>query len=266
MSDGSRAPVPAAPRRRARAARRAWPAGAAGRRGRCSCRPSSYPRDCTVYAARTATMRAMTARTLIVVLGALGFAFALPATAAPAQKCLGAAARDPLHQPCHNARLRLAVQPTPHDAPIIPDAPCAKLAPHGLAVPCAFGAADAVATRRVALVGDSHAAHWRAALDVFATRQGWSVYALTRNSCALSSNGKPLPEPAASDCVRWKADVMAWLAEQPGVDMVFVSADVPDPAELLPDPPWAFARRVDGFVDAWQQLPSSIQQVFVLRD
>ncbi len=190
-------------------------------------------------------------------------------TAAPASaatpRCFGAAARDPLH-PCANAKLRLMVRPSPADAPLIPDAPCDRQFPLGLAEPCAFGVPDAQALHHVALIGDSHAAHWRSAFLTIALRQQWRVYAITRNSCALTTNGKPIPEPLASKCVQWRSDVLSWLDRQPNFDMVFLAANAPEQHELEPDPATAFAARVTGFVDEWRELPESVHNVFVIRD
>src|SRR3977135_3748817 len=90
---------------------------------------------------------------------------ALAGPAYPA--CFGAATRDPdpAHA-CHNPDLRLLVRPTPLEAQITPSAPCTELEP--VINVCAFGAPASPATSTVALVGDSHAGHWRAALDVVA--------------------------------------------------------------------------------------------------
>src|SRR3954469_24499273 len=83
---------------------------------------------------------------------------ATPAHAATTPRCYGAAARDP-QRPCENRTLRLQVTPTPRAAPLIPGSPRAKLAAEGMVTPCAFGATAAQTT--FALIGDSHAAHWR---------------------------------------------------------------------------------------------------------
>src|SRR4051794_1241827 len=114
-------------------------------------------------------------------------ALAVPSSASAATpRCFGAAARDP-QLPCTNAKLRLMVRPKPGDAPLIPDAPCDRQFPLGLAEPCAFGVPEAQALRHVALIGDSHAAHWRSAFLAIALKQQWRVYAITRSSCALTT-------------------------------------------------------------------------------
>src|SRR5688500_14296301 len=83
-------------------------------------------------------------------------------TQAPA--CFGAASHDPLN-PCVNPRLRNAVEPSPGRLARLPSAPCAGVHTDNLLTVCTFGVQSQRVTRNVALIGDSHAAHWRAALD-----------------------------------------------------------------------------------------------------
>src|SRR3954447_6171995 len=80
----------------------------------------------------------------------------------PSPRCFGAAARDRAH-PCSNAALRTAVVPTPRAARRLPNAPC-DFVRAGVPFVCAFGTPADQAQRTVALLGDSHAVHWRAAL------------------------------------------------------------------------------------------------------
>src|ERR1700758_3409630 len=82
-------------------------------------------------------------------------------------RCFGAAARDP-ENPCENPRLRFSVRPSPRDAPLEPSEPCTTIRQARRMEVCAFGVATRAATATIALVGDSHAEHWRAALAVAA--------------------------------------------------------------------------------------------------
>jgi hypothetical protein len=52
------------------------------------------------------------------------------------------------------------------------------------------------AREHVALLGDSHAAHWRAALAVVARRRGWHGLSVTRTSCAFSPCRSICPSPS----------------------------------------------------------------------
>ncbi len=69
--------------------------------------------------------------------------------------------------------------------------------------PCYFGVAPSATRESVALLGDSHAEHWRAALDVVAQAKHWRVVAITRGGCPLTDTlvrhypaaaGRGLPE------------------------------------------------------------------------
>ena len=67
---------------------------------------------------------------------------------------------------------------------------------------CGFGARAGAMT--VALVGDSHAGHWRAALDHVAQAKGWRGLSITHSSCPLQKALRDLPEPRRTSCARWK--------------------------------------------------------------
>src|SRR4051794_34047456 len=192
-------------------------------------------------------------------LGALLAAALLPA-AAPAQpRCFGAAARDP-QRACANRSLRLTVEPSPRDAPLQPGSPCRLVRAVDLVAPCAFGESAASARGAVALIGDSHAAHWRPALDFVARRQRLRAYAITRDSCPFTTAGRVLEEPYRSECERWKLELPDWLADHPWVHTVFVTQLTRD---LEPQP---FAAEMASYTDAWDRLPASVRHLVVIRD
>lgn len=184
-----------------------------------------------------------------------------PSAATPA--CFGAASRDPLH-PCHNASLRLAVVPTPAEARNVPNAPCGLTLVAGLSV-CAFGVAEGAATT-VALVGDSHAADWRAAVEVVAQSERWHGVSLTHSSCPLSSATRDLPTPARHGCARWRRRVLSWFGRHPEVSTLFVSA-LSGGTGVVPDSGRSeFETAVHGYMRAWKALPASVGEIVVLRD
>jgi hypothetical protein len=189
--------------------------------------------------------------------GLLAAAALWPAAAHASVRCYGAAARDPAH-PCVNAKLRYRVDPRPGLAAHEHGAPCARQPVDGFAAPCAFGVPQPAALREFALIGDSHAAHWRTALAGVARAERWRGFALTRNSCPFSAAPRSFAQPAAVDCARFSHDVADWLTRHPAVDTVFVAE------ETSPSEP--FADAVQGFMAAWQTLPASVQRVVILRD
>ena len=192
-------------------------------------------------------------------LGALLAAALVPAAAPADPFCFGAAARDPVWA-CANPSLRLSVRPSPRDAPLQPGSPCRLVRAVDLVEPCAFGGHGASRRGAFALIGDSHAAHWRPALDVVAHRTHLRAYAITRDSCPFSTAGRMLGEPYASQCARWKLEVPAWLADHPWVHTVFVAQLTRD-VEAQP-----FAAQVASYTDAWDRLPPSVQRIVVIRD
>src|SRR4051794_14674280 len=107
------------------------------------------------------------------------------AVRAQAPACFGAAARDPAKPQCRAAAHSPSVRPTPAEAPALPNSPCRALVLDDGPPVCEFGADPAEATRTVALVGDSHAGHWRAALQMVAAAKGWQGLSVTHTSCPL---------------------------------------------------------------------------------
>ncbi|HWC26624.1 MAG TPA: SGNH hydrolase domain-containing protein [Solirubrobacteraceae bacterium] len=178
-------------------------------------------------------------------------------------RCFGAASRNPRYR-CVNGHLRLAVIPTPAEAALTPNARCTVVS---VRVPysCQFGVRAAVANREVALVGDSHAAHWRGALEVVAQARRWRAFSLTRAGCPFSTAAPALPKARRASCQSWRRAVRQWFTRHPKVQTVFVSqlstAGVRgrrgrDRAEY----------KIRGYMRAWRLLPRTVRQIIVLRD
>ncbi len=115
-------------------------------------------------------------------------------------RCFGAAAHD-----CTNPDLRDVVAPTPVEAQRAPNAPCTMVERRDRLRVCAFGAEPAAAAQTVAIVGDSHASHWRPALERVARGARWRALSITRTGCPFSAATPARPEPARSNCLRWNA-------------------------------------------------------------
>lgn len=181
-----------------------------------------------------------------------------------APRCFGAAARD-AQRDCHNPRLRLVVRPTPDEAAITPNLACVREQVSEVLDQCVYGVPAAKASETVVMAGDSHAAHWRAALDVVARRKNWHVVEVARPHCPLSTALPDSGEPISSRCLAWNDQVADWLAGHPAVRTVFVSANAQAPI-VVPRGQSEYATRVDGFVSSWQALPASVQRIVVIRD
>jgi hypothetical protein len=189
----------------------------------------------------------------------LGLAAASPGAAHP--RCFGAASRDP-YRPCHNRRLALTVYPTPAEAQIETSSPCWPI--KAAITVCAFGVPAAHASGEIALVGDSHAWHWRPALDVVARALHWHAIEATRSSCAFTAGVPRVPEPRGASCGKWNRSVLRWLQEQPQISTVFTS-NHPMQVDEAPGQ-GRFAAEVAGITDAWAKLPATVKHIVVIHD
>jgi SGNH domain (fused to AT3 domains) len=217
---------------------------------------------------RRITSRTVVSRIgLVLVAAGAAAALALSATSAtPGQKqtCFGAAARDP-HRTCANRDLQLAVVPTPAQARDLPNAPCTIVESDGPFRVCEFGTTGSDATDTVALLGDSHAAHWRAALEVVAKNKHWRGLSLTLSGCPFSTATRVLQEPLRADCVRRNQLVPRWFERHPEISTVFVS-ELSGAQWMLPRGGDAFDEEVAAYTDAWSELPPSVRHIVVIRD
>jgi peptidoglycan/LPS O-acetylase OafA/YrhL len=177
--------------------------------------------------------------------------------------CFGAEARDPQH-PCTNPALRLMVVPTPVEAASRPNSPCSFVQKRPFNV-CAFGVPRGDAKATVALVGDSHASHWRAALEVVAQERHWRGLSITRSGCPFSRAKKLLRGPLIAPCVQWNQELPHWFAQHPEISTVFVSQESGQ-KWLVPPGQNEFTAEVAGFTSAWKALPPSVKHIVVIRD
>jgi peptidoglycan/LPS O-acetylase OafA/YrhL len=185
-------------------------------------------------------------------------------TLAHEPRCFGAAARDPRH-PCHNPALRAIVVPTPVEAEKMPNAPCRITERDQRLRVCAFGVAPGRARSTVAVLGDSHASHWRPALEAVAMARRWHGLSITRTGCAFSLATPDVVPRARAHCTQWKSQVLGWFAQHPEVRTVVVAAHA-GAGVVAPPSRDAFAVKRDGYAAAWRALPSSVHRIVVIRD
>ncbi|HEY1539294.1 MAG TPA: acyltransferase family protein [Solirubrobacteraceae bacterium] len=179
-------------------------------------------------------------------------------------RCFGAAARDPDH-PCENPKLRFTVVPAPVAAKVEPSAPCHRFRRDGVVSVCDFGSTSPGTRRTIALVGDSHASHWRAPLNLVARERGWRAESITRTSCPFSEATKITPEPTRSRCVRWVKALPGYFRKHPEIDTLFV-AGITGGTVNVPAGRTMFEAQVNGYRNAWRSLPATIKHIVVIRD
>jgi hypothetical protein len=184
---------------------------------------------------------------------------AAPAGAAP--RCFGAAARDAQHR-CFNPTR--SVTPGLAHVDDVAASPC-TLTRQEPAPVCTFGVPAAKARAHFALIGDSHALHWRAALDVVAQARRWQGHSITTPACFYSEAVTALVTGLREACVPWYRSAKRWLRRHPEISTVFVSQSAPTPVDVAPGQT-SLAIKVDGFRRAWEGLPRTVEHVVVIRD
>jgi peptidoglycan/LPS O-acetylase OafA/YrhL len=178
--------------------------------------------------------------------------------------CFGAAARD-VRNPCENPSLRRKVVPLPVAARDEGNAPCHRFRRQDGVSVCDFGVPAELAQRTVALLGDSHASHWRAALDIVAHERGWRGLSMTRTSCPFSKATKIIPEPTRSQCLSWVQALPRFFADHPEIDTLF-AVGITGGTVNVPPGRTMFEAKVNGFRNAWSTLPATVKHIVVIRD
>ena len=178
--------------------------------------------------------------------------------------CFGAAARSPSN-PCFDPSLALTVFPTPADALLEPNAPCTPSGRSNLLFPCRFGARRTSGDNAAALIGDSHASHWRAAVDVVAEARGWPGISITRSGCPFIKARVVIPADQDRTCRRWNTELLQWLRRHKEVTTVFLS-DRSGAQYVRRRGVSNFETAVRGHMNLWRALPQSVKSVFVIRD
>jgi hypothetical protein len=194
----------------------------------------------------------------------LGSARAEVSAAVTDSPCFGAAARSPLAR-CVNPRLQRTVFPSPSDALLEPNAPCKPFGRSSLLFPCLFGARGGTGREVTMLIGDSHASHWRAAVDVVAAGRAWPAISITRSGCPFIKARVIIPRAEARTCRRWNRELLAWLRRHEEVTSIFLSHRS-EAQYVHKRGVGNFETAVRGHLALWSMLPKSVRNIFVIRD
>jgi hypothetical protein len=169
--------------------------------------------------------------------------------------CYAAAARG-----CTNRALRDVLVPNRQDAPLLPNAPCRIT----VRAHCEFGVTGRRRTATFALLGDSHAATWRAALEVVAQARRWRGVSITRPGCPFSTRIPASPDLGPADCVALHEHTLRYLRAS-RINTVFIASWAQPPSG-----PHAGSARYGGgaaeFGVLLDRLPKTVRHVYVLRD
>ncbi|PRA11655.1 acyltransferase [Arthrobacter sp. MYb211] len=120
---------------------------------------------------------------------------------------------------------------------------------------CEFGSKDATLT--VALVGDSHAAHWFEALAGHAKERGWKIVTYLKNSCPFSAESRTAEREGGINCAEANEQTLMKLSEREDLNAV-VAAN------------WGGASFVgdaaQGYAEQWGKLENAGRQVYAVVD
>lgn len=180
--------------------------------------------------------------------------------------CFGAAARDPKDS-CENLDLRRTITPSPRSAGSLQESYCDKRERRGLAATCAFGAQPDDARRSFALVGDSHAAGLKSALQVVTLAKHWRGVSILRPGCPLTKGRPLLPTAKRSrDCRRWNRDVIAFLERRREIRTVFLATHAGARVAGRGGRRGSYGATRDAYRSAIRELLRMRRQVVVVRD
>ena len=128
--------------------------------------------------------------------------------------CFGAGANAPAAR-CDEPALTSGAFPPPSVAAATPNAACNSRVTDGGLYTCWFGTQRAP-SRTIALIGDSHAAMWRATLAPIANDEGWRGVSIVHPGCPFSAltrdEGGPQRNAA---CASWRVKIIPWLRLHP---------------------------------------------------
>lgn len=166
-------------------------------------------------------------------------------------------------RPCVNRTL--SVVPDPDDVKRVSGSYCAPIKRQRDPEVCTFGTRGAKAEAHVALIGDSHALHWRTALATVARAYRWRAYSVTAPGCQFATTNDVFHIGIRDACAGWHQDVLRWLRAHPEVRTVFVSQIVDTPIDVAPGRSES-AIKIAGYKAVWRRLPKSVKRLVVIRD
>lgn len=182
----------------------------------------------------------------------------------PLPACFGALSRHPT-KPCNNPALANTVAPAPFDAVLETSASCTPEERKGPLFVCAFGRHRLEASWNIALIGDSHASHWRGALKEISETMAWRGRSIARPGCAYTTATPMLDRAHRKTCVRWNRAVRTWFHDHPEINTVFVSANLGTKV-VTKRGQRQNERKIRGYIEAWKRLPKTVEHIIVIRD
>ncbi|RNL86983.1 acyltransferase family protein [Halostreptopolyspora alba] len=129
---------------------------------------------------------------------------------------------------------------------------------------CVYGPDDA--TRDVAVIGDSHAAHWVPALREVAQHQRWRLHTYTKSSCAFTSTLLERAGSSYPQCQQWNQAVVEELVSEVEPDMVLTSSATQARAHRADSEEQNTAMLAEGMAGLWAPLDAADIDIVAIRD
>nr|WP_255429796.1 acyltransferase family protein [Streptomonospora sp. PA3] len=132
--------------------------------------------------------------------------------------------------------------------------------------PCVYGPADADTT--VAVVGDSHAAHWVPALRRIAEQRDWRLYTYTKSSCGFTAATLEFPDEGRpfGECRDYNRALLEELTGEVRPDLVFTSSSALATKEGAASQAQDRAEIAAGMARLWESLDDAGSDVVAIRD
>lgn len=129
----------------------------------------------------------------------------------------------------------------------------------------AFEYGDPDAAKTIALIGDSHARHYRPAIRQIVAEHGWRLLVISKDSCSpsvadwVSANGYD----SGPGCTAWRTQLLEELPSVPGIDVIVTSSVAPRYARETAD---VQAQAAAAFTEMWRAWVGGGKQVVVIAD
>jgi len=131
---------------------------------------------------------------------------------------------------------------------------------------CALGPHSGYA-KRLAAIGDSHAAALLPALEIIAQTRRWRIDVAAKNSCYWTSAAQPNRSAVNQDaCERWKAELERRLAEMPPYEAILVTHSASRYPPLAAAGSTQEATIVSGLLDTWRRQVERGTRIIAIRD
>lgn len=135
--------------------------------------------------------------------------------------------------------------------------------------PCGFGAAEDVAKKHVALLGDSHAGMWEAALAQFVVPSRIRVRSFVASSCAISADDHSLATYLAPEyrdaCRTWRRAAEEAIIADSAIDAVIIADNAYKQKIISPTGDW-IEDDGQGVVEILRHFRAAGKRVIIIDD